>query len=321
MSCIKNIKYVSIIVRAVLTVMAISCFYKTEAQLTDPVFTQYMNGMQTINPAYAGMWERVGIQVFTRRYYVGQDKAPLTNSVVFYTPVKNENNGLGLNIINERFGYETRLTVAFDYSYQVRLDWQTNLRLGMKAGVMNYDNLLTKYALYPDGIPDPMFQNDVDINFMVNWGIGALVYSRDFYIGLSIPQIIENNFQANRNNYSSLSELRYAYLLGGYFFGRQRQIRFKPTIMVKGALGYRLQADFAANFMFHDKFWLGAMYRTNNTVALVSQFVMMRNIRFGYAIELPFGREIWKYQIGTHEFRVVYEFDFYRRPYVKKQYF
>lgn len=307
--------------KIILSFLMLVCSFTTYAQRTDPVFTQYMNSMQVVNPAYAGMWQKVGFQAFTRRYYVGQDKAPLVNSLIMYTPVKNENNGLGLNIVDYRFGYEKRLTINFDYSYQVRLDWQTYLRLGLKAGILNYDNLLTQYKLYPDGIPDPNFQEDVHLKYLLNWGVGALMYTTNYYIGFSIPQIIENNFSANRNNYSSLPELRYAYLLAGYITGQQRQIRFKPTLMVKGSLGYRIQADFAANFLFYDKFWIGAMYRTNNIGAIVTQFVMLKNIRFGYAMEFPFSRDIRKYQIGTHEFRLVYEFDFYRRSYTRTQYF
>lgn len=291
------------------------------AQLTDPIFTQYMNSMQTINPSYSGMWDKIGIQVFTRQYYVGHDKAPLVSSVSMYKPVKNENNGLGVDIVDERLGYEEKLTITANYAYQVKLDWHTYLRLGVKAGFVNYANLLTKYRLDPDYTPDDAFQKDVHMYFMPAWGVGALVYTRDYYVGLSVPQIINNDFQANRNNFSSLANVRYAYLLGGYFFGRQRQVRFKPTAMIKAAFNQPIQADVSANFLFFDKFWIGGMYRSNNTVAVITQFVMLPNIRFGYAAEFPFGREIWKYQAGTHEFRVVYEVDFYKRPYVRKQYF
>ena len=288
---------------------------------TDPIFTQYMNSIQTVNPAYAGMWEKVGVQVFTRQYYVGQTGAPLTKSVQFYSPVKNANNGIGLDIIDDRIGYEKRLSVTADYAYQVRLDWKTYLRLGLKAGFINYSNELTKYKLYPDGIDDPLFMEDVDINFMVSWGIGAIVYSKDYYISFSIPQIVNNNFQANRNNYSSLAELRYAYLIGGYIFGKQRQIRFKPSFMLKGAIGGNVQMDLSANFLFYDKFWLGAMYRTNNTVAAVMQLVVLKNLRLGYAVDYSLSQEFRKYQLGTHEIRLVYEYDFYKRPYMKKRYF
>ncbi len=289
---------------------------------TEPVFTQYMNGMQTINPAYAGMWEKVGIQVFTRRYFLGQDGAPLMTAATWYKPVKNDNNGIGLNITNEHIGYENKLTIAADYSYQVKLDWKTYLRLGLKVGIINYDNLLTRYDLDwgPDD-PDEAFATDIHQKLMLKWGVGALVYTRDYYVGLSVPQLVANKFRADVINFSSLADIRYAYLLGGYFFGRQRQIRFKPTLLMKFAVGEPIIADIAANWLFYDKFWVGAMYRTNNTAAIVTQFVMMKNMRFGYAMEFPFGREIFKYQLQTHELRVVYEFDFYRRPYTRKQYF
>ena len=173
-------------------------------------------------------------------------------------------------------------------------------------GFINYDNLLTRYDLDwgPDD-PTRLFATDIHQRMMLKWGVGALIYNRDFYIGLSVPQIISNKFRADVINFSSLADVRYAYLLGGYFFGRQRQIRFKPTILVKGAIGEPVTADIAANWLFYDKFWVGAMYRTNNTAAIVTQFVMMKNMRFGYAMEFPFGREIFKYQLQTHEIRVV----------------
>lgn len=307
-----------------LPVVAVLCLLFSltgKAQLTDPVFTQYMNSMQTINPAYTGMWDKIGVQAFTRRYYLGQNKAPLVSSASMYKPVKNSNNALGLDIIEEHFGYEDKLTMTLNYAYQVKLDWHTYLRLGLKAGIINYSNLLTRYQLDPDDNPDAAFQDDVHLNFQPAWGVGGLIYSRDYYVGLSMPQIIHNEFKANRNNYSAIANVRYAYLLGGYFFGRQRQVRFKPTAMIKLSLDAPIQADLGANLLFFDKFWIGGMYRTNNVAAVITQFVMMQNIRLGYAVEFPFGREIWKYQMGTHEFRVVYEFDFYKRPNVRRQYF
>jgi len=307
--------------RILLLIVLMGAFFMHSQAQTDPIFTQYMNSIQTVNPAYAGMWQKVGIQVLARQYYVGQTGAPVTRAVNLYSPVKNENNGIGLDISDDRIGYEKRLTVTADYAYQVRLDWQTYLRLGLKAGFINYENLLTKYKLDPYDTPDVMFMEDVDINFMVSWGIGAMVYNKDYYISFSIPQIINNNFQANRNNYSSLAELKYGYLIGGYIFGKQRQIRFKPSFMFKGAIGGRIQLDLSANVEFRNKFWIGAMYRTNNTVAAVLQLTVMKNVKLGYAVDYSLSQEFRKYQLGTHEIRVVYEYDFYKRPYTKKRFF
>lgn len=288
---------------------------------SDPIFTQYMNSIQTVNPAYAGMWDKVGVQVFTRQYYTGHNRAPLTRAVSFYSPVKNENNGVGLNIIDDRLAYEKKLTFTGDYAFQVRLDWKTYLRLGLKVGFINYDNLLTQYKLYPDGIEDPMFMDDVEIKLMPTAGIGAIVYTKDYFISFSVPQLIANSFQANRNNFSSLAELRYAYLIGGYLFGSQRQVRFKPTFMLKGAIGAPLQLDLSANFMLYDKLWLGVIYRTTHTVATLVQFEVIKNIKIGYALDYSLAQEFSKYHYGTHELRLIYEFDFYRRSYTRKRYF
>lgn len=295
-------------------------FYLTGFSQSDPIFTQYMSSMQTINPAYSGMWDKVGFQVLSRRYYVGQDRAPLTSSIIMYTPLRKKNSGVGLNINDDRLGYQKRLSLTFNYAYQIRLDWKTNLRMGIKAGFLNYDNLLSKYALFDPG-PDPNFQDEVDIRFMPQWGIGAIIYSKDYFVSLSLPQLITNNFQKNRNNYSALAELRYAYLVAGYIFGKQRQVRFKPTFLIKSAKGTGIEADVAANVLFFNKFWVGAMYRTNNTFAVYTQFQLNRNIQFGYAIDYPYSRDIRKYQYGTHEFKLVYEYDFYRRPYTPPTFF
>ena len=295
-------------------------FFSPVFSQSDPIFTQYMRSMQTINPAYSGMWDKVGFHVLSRRYYIGQGRAPLTTSVLMYTPVKNENNGVGLDINDDRLGYQKRLSVTFNYAHQVKIDWKTNLRLGMKAGFLNFDNLLSKYALFDPG-SDPNFQDEVDIRFMPQWGIGAFLYTKDYFISLSLPQLILNDFQKNRNNYSALAELRYFYLVTGYIFGKQRQIRFKPTALIKAAKGSDIEADVAANFLFFNKLWIGAMYRTNHTFALYAQLQLNKNIQFGYAIDYPYSLDIRKYQFGTHEFKLVYEYDFYRRPYTPPRYF
>lgn len=286
----------------------------------DPMFTQYMSSMQTVNPAYTGMWDKVGIQVLQRKRFIGTTGVE-TQAVSFYSPVKNENNGIGLSVTNDEIGYEKRLSITGDYAYQVNLSWKTKLRLGLKAGIINFDNLLNKTKLYPDGTPDVEFQNDVDIRLMVSWGVGAIAYNDDYYVSFSIPQIIKNSFQANRNNYSSLPELRYAYLIAGKIIKLPRQVLFKPSFMLKGAIGAPFQLDLAANFLFFDKFWVGAMYRTNKTIGMLTQFTIFNHLRFGYATDFSLASGISHYSFGSHEFRVSYEFDFYRRPYTRKQYF
>lgn len=289
---------------------------------TDPIFTQYSTNVQSINPAYCGMWDRGSVQMLLKKYYVGVTDAPLNQSISFYTPIRNENNGIGFNVINDLYGFARRLSFTGDYSYKVKLSMTHFLRLGLKAGVLNFSNALNDYNLDPNNFPDVNFQEDVDIKYMATWGVGAFMYTNNYYISLSIPQIIKNSFSENRSNYSSLAELRYVYLTGGYVFEAKNDIVLRPSVLLKAAKGTKLQLDLAANIVFLDKFWVGAMYRTNKTMAFIAQWVIKDQFKLGYAIDYSISKDIKAYQLGTHEIMLSYEFDPYKRQtYSRQRYF
>jgi type IX secretion system PorP/SprF family membrane protein len=281
-----------------------------------------MFNMQTINPAYAGMWEKIGFSSLVRKQWAGIDKTPLTEVISFHSPLKNEYVGIGLNVMNDHFGKENRLSIFADYSYEISLTPQTRLRFGLKFGFMNYKNPLTQYQLYPDEEYDEAFAEDVDLKFLPNFGVGAFLYDENYYINFSIPKLVENDFRTNINNYSTQAEIRTFYLGGGYVF-RLRSLNnliFKPTARGRATWNNPLQFDIGANFMLMERLWLGGMYRSGDAVCVTSQWIFNNNLRLGFAIDVTY-TDIYPYQFGTYEFSIGYDIDFYGRSYVRAKYF
>ena len=309
---LKRLKYL-----VLMTVMAATLEVKAQQ---DPIFTQYMFNTQAVNPAYAGMWEKIGFISLVRKQWAGIEKSPFTQMVSFHSPLFNEYAGVGLNVINDRFAYEERLSIFADYAYELLVTPERRLRLGMKFGFMNYKNPLRRYQLYPDYIFDPAFQEDIDLKFLPNFGIGVFYYDENFYVSASVPKLVKNDFVENRNNYSSLAEVRHFYLSGGYVFTLNPDLKFKPTVMMRGALGAPVQIDLSANFMLNDRLWLGAMVRTGDALCFVAQWIFNNNIRIGYAMDITF-TEIYRHQNGTYEFTLSYDVDFYGRSYLRSRYF
>lgn len=293
---------------------------QTVGQL-DPIFTQYMFNNQAVNPAYAGMWEKVGFISLVRKQWAGIDNSPFTQMISFHTPMRDETVGMGLNIINDRYAREERLSIFGDYSFDAMLNSETHLRLGLKYGFMNYQNPLTKYKLIDEKF-DPAFQEDIDLQFLPNFGVGAFLYGEKYYVSLSLPKLIENSFAANRNNYSSLAEVRHLYLGAGYVFnvGTGAYVKFKPTMMFRATLGAPVQFDLSANFLLNEKLWIGGMLRTGDAVCFVLQWILDNNLRIGYAMDITF-TEIFKHQNGTYEFTLSYDIDVYGRNYIRSKYF
>ena len=288
----------------------------------DPVFTQYMYNGQVINPAYAGIWEKAGFTALIREQWAGINRAPLTESISIHSPLNNESVGVGLNIINDTYAREKRLTILADYAYEINLTPYRRLRFGVKFGFTNYNNPLTDYQLYPDGEYDPVFSQDIDLDFLPNIGVGAFLYEDNYYIGLAIPKMVENDFSYNYQNYSSQSELRTVYLNAGYIFflDPMSRIIFKPTIMLKASLDKPLQADIAANFLIYERLWLGLMLRTGNAVCITSQWLINKNLRLGFAMDIAY-TDIFPYQGGTYEFTMGWDMDFFGRNYIRAKYF
>jgi type IX secretion system PorP/SprF family membrane protein len=306
----------------VLAVLLLTLSFAAAYGQAEPILTQYMFNMQPINPAYAGMWEKIGFSTLIRKQWTGIDRSPLTQVVSFHSPTRNPNVGLGLNITNDRYALENKLGIFGDYAYEIALTPQTRLRLGLKFGFLNYKNPLTQYQLYPDGEYDPAFGADVDLKFMPNFGVGGFLYDENYYVGLSVPKMIRNEYSANINNYNLEAQIQTVYLSAGYVFRfiQMNYLVFKPTMMITYNRGLPVQYDFSVNWMLRETVWLGLMVRSGNALSFVSQWIMDNNLRLGFAVDLTYN-EIFPYQYGTYEVTLGFDMDFFGRSYIREKYF
>jgi len=288
----------------------------------DPIFTNYMYNGQLINPAYAGIWEKVGFTALVREQWATINQAPLNEAISIHTPLKNEAIGLGLNIMNETFSREKKLSVMADYAYEINLTPQRHLRFGVKFGFTNYSNPLSDYQLYPDGEYDSYFSQDIDLKFMPNFGVGAFLYQENYYIGLAVPRLIENDFIDNYQNYSTQAELRTMYLYGGYVFFLDpfSNFIFKPTLMVSASWNEPIHFDLAANLMIDERIWVGLMLRSGNAICATSQWFVTKKLRVGFATDITYN-DIFPYQRGTYEFTLGFDIDLFGRTYLRAKYF
>lgn len=300
-----NITQVVVVLILVLTV-------KISRGQQDPMFTQYNFNTQTINPAYAGTWESMGFLVLGRYQWVGMDGAPTTYTFSMQTPTRKEKVALGINVINDQIGREQRLSLYGDYSYRLKISEQSYLRLGLKFGVTNYNNILSNYLQNDEDGRDPMSDGEIDVRYMPNYGIGGFLYSKNYYIGFSVPKIIRNEFKDNFANFSTRSELRHFFLIAGYVFDLSDDFKFKPTFLTKATMGAPVDFDFTANFLIRDQFWLGAMYRTGDSYGFIAQWVFDKKLRLGYAIDFT-TTKLQRFHNGTHELMVSYELGFKRK--------
>ncbi len=271
----------------------------------DPMYTQYFFNSQTVNPAYAGTWESLGFMALARQQWVGWDGAPRNYTFSMQAPMSNNKVALGLNVISDNVFKEKKFGLWGDYSYRIKVSNQTNLRMGLKAGFTNYSNNLTEYAIVDAN--DPLFQGDLENKFVPNFGVGLFMYNPRYYVGLSVPKLLHNEMEGdNPNNFAIEADFRHYYLEGGMVFDVGQNMKFKPTFMTKAIQGAPVQLDLSANFLFNERLWLGAMWRSNDSFGAIAQWIFGNDLRIGYAFDFS-TTKLQNYHSGTHEIMVSYE--------------
>ena len=275
----------------------------------DAQYTNYMYNTMNINPAYAGSRGNLSVFGLHRTQWVGLDGAPTTNTFAIHSPIRESNVGVGLSFMNDVIGPSDESTISADFSYTINTSDTYKLAFGLRATahLLNVD--FSKLHIYNQG--DALAQYNIDNRFSPNFGAGAYWYSQNTYIGISIPNMLETqHFDKTQVAYSATSvpyERMHYHIIGGKVFDINSDIQFKPAFLAKIVEGAPLQLDLSANFMFQEKFTLGAAYRWDAAMSALAGFQVNDNwfIGYGYDAEVT---KLANYNSGSHELFLRYEF-------------
>lgn len=277
----------------------------------DAQYTQYMYNTMSVNPAYAGSRGAISILGLYRSQWVGLDGAPRTQTFSIHSPLGiSEQTGLGFSVINDDIGatHETYFDVTF--SYTISFPNEKRLAFGVKGGGHLLNVNFTKLRQY-----DLEFTGEDNIRnkFSPNVGVGLYYYSDQYYIGLSVPNLLRTKHFDEATSSSAgtstiATERLHYYLIGGYVFNLSEKTKFKPAALVKAVSGAPLSVDISANFMFNHRFILGAAYRWDAAVSALAGFQITPNLLLGYAYDAETTRlGNTEFQSGSHEIMLRYE--------------
>lgn len=267
----------------------------------DAQFTQYMYNTININPAYAGSRGVMSIFALHRTQWVGLDGAPVTNTASINTPLNTKNLGLGVSIINDKIGPTDENTISADLSYTIPTSDKFKLSFGLKGTA----NLFSLDASKLNPVQSDPSIRDYNNKFTPNVGAGIYYHSDKAYVGLSIPNFIETS-RYDDNEVAIFKEKITYYLIGGYVFDLDYNLKFKPAILTKMVSGAPLQVDVSGNFLINDKFTVGVAYRWSAAVSAMVGFQITDGLYIGYGYDLETTR-LANYNAGSHEVFLRYD--------------
>ncbi len=280
----------------------------------DPLYNQYVFNQMLINPAYAGAFDNASVTVMSRAQWIGIEGAPFTNSLTAHTSIFNNKGGIGLYVLNDQLGVSNNTEVFADFSYKIDFG-NSRLAVGIQGGMVQY-----KYDygdLNLEIVNDPSFV-PVDDNFInPNFGAGIMYYSEYYYVGFSVPRIL--NIEANDGVSESTRYKKHYYLSGGVIFPLNNGFKIKPSTLIK-VVDNQVSVDINGSVLLTETLWLGILFRNFNTFGAIAELQISNSLRIGYSMELPSTKLITS-QWGTHEIMVGFDFAPFNRQILKRRYF
>lgn len=279
----------------------------TSAQ-QDAQYTQYMYNTLSINPAYAGSRDVLSFVGLYRSQWVGLEGAPKTATVSLHSPV-GKNVALGLNIVNDEIFITNETYVDIDFSYTVKTSREGRLALGVKGGahLLDVDSNRANTGAENNTISEEI---NIDNRFSPQVGVGAYYYTNKFYLGLSAPNLLDTEHFDNGGEDLNSSSLRTErvnyYLMTGYTFDLNNDLKFKPAGLVKLVNGAPLQVDLSANFLIKEKVTLGAAYRWSAAFSGMIGFQISDQFMLGFAYDRE-TTELQQFNDGSYELFLRYE--------------
>jgi type IX secretion system PorP/SprF family membrane protein len=263
-----------------------------------PNYTQYLYNMQIINPAYVGVKSDLSISLLSRQQWVGVEGAPST-STFSINGRTSRGLGIGTTIVHDRIGLSETTNLNLDGSYTIITSRYSRLSFGLKAGVTFFNN-----NLFNGITPDNDIYNSISGRFP-NVGIGTFFYNRKFFVGFSIPYLLETPQFYIEENYRKgalATNLNY-FFSAGVLFKLSDNLMFKPSTMVRYTANLPISIDINSNLLYKEFIEAGLSYRYQNSVSALFSVILNEKFRVGYSYDyktMNLGSNLSSHEIILH---------------------
>jgi type IX secretion system PorP/SprF family membrane protein len=302
-----------------------------------PYYTQYILNNYILNPALSGIENYTDLKLSYRDQWAGINGAPKTMYLSVQGPINKQDyrtsptgyqvpgenprgeaywedytaaqphSGIGLIAVNDKTGYISRTSVYGTYAYHKGLSGHTSLALGFQAGFTNISLDRTQVELGAGDPNDPAigYSNGELKKFMPELGAGLWLYSRDYFIGASVLNIVPGkaNFVQPGNNYGGTFDPQY-FVTGGYRMLLGDDMTLLPSVLIQAVSGTPISVHTNVKLQYMDLIWFGGSYRFSDQLggyAAMAGINVSNTFNIGYSYDMSTTSRLQSYTGGTNE--------------------
>jgi type IX secretion system PorP/SprF family membrane protein len=275
-----------------LKLILLSLAFSTKGFAQD--FSNYYNYLLNpvnINSALVGAENKLEMSLNSRYMLTGIDESPRNIAFTVNSAIKGSH-GVGARIISDSRGVFNTTRVDAMYAQGFDLNKEMNLRFGLSVGILKRDINTSTFDATSSvfDVSDPTINSNNFNNLKFVAGLGALYTYKNFELGLSSPQLIENASSISEHIASSLG---YRYKIENTTWTLQPVVYYQNYKNSPNLLDALLKAN------WNNRVNLMAGYSNNNRIK-GGLGINLKTLGFSYLYEHATG-DLKTLSLSTHE--------------------
>jgi type IX secretion system PorP/SprF family membrane protein len=256
-----------------------------------PHTTAFNSTYASWNPAMTAPWSYVETQAVYHQQWMGFAGAPQTVMADIQVPILDYNMSAGLQVQNDQAGPLRQTSISLLYAYQIKLDYNHRLAIGVMANLSQFGFNGNDLAAYD--LDDQLLGEGESTVNQTNFGVGVYYTGADpedyeesyLFAGLSAQQVIPGSLRfAEFNETTNFKRVLHGFGLVGYHFD-QRSGFIEPSLQVLYATNNIMHFQLGLQYEMYDTFWTGltldSSFRTGVQLGYIVANVGAGSLRLG----------------------------------------
>ena len=296
-----------------LAALILTCGYLAAQE--EAIYSQYYINPVLINPSYAGFSEVHRVQMGIRNQWSGFPTSPKTYGIFYNGPI-GPVLGLGASVTSDNLAALSKLRMQLNYAFRYTFeDLKVSAGFSTSFQTMRLSDAgLQNEQIYDQG--DRLINKAVDGTSVFDAALGFYAsYKDQTFGGLSFPGLVRARLDDISTEAEKSSQFKDFILFMGHDFKiSEYDFVVTPSIAIRKINNVPFGIDFNVKGQFlDDRLIAGASYRGGaGGAAGVLLGTSLQFMQLYYSYDLAFQR-FQKYNAGSHEFTVAFDFEGARR--------
>jgi len=238
----------------------------------------YTNNYSIINPSCIYLYEYTSIHLFTHQQWINVKNHPYSQGIV--ANGTNQQAGWGVSLLNNRWGNMNNFSLRLNYAYRAKLNDELNFAAGLGLSINQFSLNQTNYT--PTDVNDPALSYSKESSIVPNFNTGVVLYNNVAHIGLSVLNVLQNNYKLSLNENEQNKISRYFTLHSTYRIKVSDNIDIQPSLLLLKNSYQKIYFNFSTTAIYNEKYSLGLSIASNKELG-ISAGIVYQQFSFSYS--------------------------------------